>query len=143
MHNRCGRGIRSASSGSLGRVPRAEFPAWRSGDRLFSGRESVTMIAPLTVVDDASSVARQSVGWLVLAVLIAYGCAAVAPLLRHRVRGRVGALVGWCFVPIILACPLLIPSANVGLRAASAFASGEIAFKMVESFRHWAHGERS
>jgi hypothetical protein len=85
----------------------------------------------------------KNVGWLSLAVLIAYGCAAAAPLLRHRVRGRVGALVGWCFVPIILACPLLIPSANVGLWAASAFLSGEITFKVVESFRHWAHGERS
>jgi hypothetical protein len=84
----------------------------------------------------------KNVGWLVLAVLIAYGCAAVAPLLRSRLRGRAGALVGWCLVPIVLACPLLIPSANVGLRAASAFASGDITFKMVESFRHWGHGER-
>jgi hypothetical protein len=84
-----------------------------------------------------------NVGWLFLEVLIAYGCAAVASLLRHRLRGRVGALVGWCFVPIVLACPLLIPSANVGLRAASAFVTGDITFKLVESFRHWGHGERS
>src|SRR4029077_10660430 len=61
----------------------------------------------------------------------------------YRLRGRVGALVGWCFVPIILVCPLLIPSASVGLRAASAFASGEITFKMVEYFRHWGDVERS
>jgi hypothetical protein len=101
------------------------------------------MIAPLTVVDGAESRSMRNAGWLVLAVLCAYGCAAVAPLLRSRVRGRVGALVGWCFVPIVLACPLLIPSANLGLRAASAFASGEITFKMVESFRHWGHGERA
>jgi hypothetical protein len=85
----------------------------------------------------------RNVGWLVLAVLIAYGCAAIAPLLRDRLRGRVGALVGWCLVPIVLACPVLIPSANVGLRAASAFASGDITFKLVESFRHWGHGRRS
>ena len=85
----------------------------------------------------------KNVGWLFLAVLIAYGCAVVAPLLRYRLRGRVGAFVGWCFVPIILACPLLIPSANVGLRAASAFASGDITFKMVDYFRHWGHVERS
>ena len=85
----------------------------------------------------------KNVGWLFLAVLIAYGCAVVAPLLRYRLRGRVGAFVGWCFVPIILVCPLLIPSANVGLRAASAFASGDITFKMVDYFRHWGHVERS
>jgi hypothetical protein len=101
------------------------------------------MIAPLTVVDGAGSRSMRNVGWLVLAVLVAYGGAVVAPLPRYRLRGRVGALVGWCFVPIILVCPLLIPSANVGLRAASAFASGDITFKMVESFRHWGHGERS
>ena len=85
----------------------------------------------------------KDVGWLFLAVLIAYGCAVVAPLLRYRLRGGVGAFVGWCFVPIILGCPLLIPSANVGLRAASAFASGDITFKMVDYFRHWGHVERS
>jgi hypothetical protein len=75
------------------------------------------------------------VGWLFLAVLIAYGCAVVAPLVRDRLRGRVGAFAGWCFVPIILVCPTLIPSANVGLRAASAFVSADITFKMVEYFR--------
>ncbi len=85
----------------------------------------------------------KNAGWLFLAILIAYGCAVVAPLLRYRLRGRVGAFVGWCFVPIILVCPLLIPSANVGLRAASAFASGDITFKMVEYFRHWGNVERS
>jgi hypothetical protein len=85
----------------------------------------------------------KSVGWLVLAVLIAYGCAAVAPLLRCRLRGRVGGLLGWCLVPIVLSCPLLIPSANVGLRAASAFASGDITFKMVEFFRQWGREERA
>ncbi len=79
----------------------------------------------------------QSTGWLFLAILIAYGCAVVAPLPRHRSRGRAGALVSWCFVPVILLCPVLIPSLNVGLRAAAAFASGEIAFKMVEFFRRW------
>jgi hypothetical protein len=84
-----------------------------------------------------------NLGWLFLAILVAYGCAVVAPLLRYRLRGRVGALVGWCIVPIILVCPLLIPSANVGLRAASAFASGDITFKMVDYFRHWRHVERS
>src|SRR6516225_9164869 len=85
----------------------------------------------------------RNLGSLFLAILIAYGCAVVAPLLRYRLRGRVGALVGWCIVPIILVCPLLIPSANVGLRAASAFASGDITFKMVDYFRHWRHVERS
>jgi hypothetical protein len=85
----------------------------------------------------------KNVGWLLLAILIAYGCAAVAPLLRCRLRGRVGAFAGWCFVPIVLACPLVIPTANVGLRAASAFVSGDITFKLVESFRHWRKMGRS
>src|SRR5215831_10603217 len=84
-----------------------------------------------------------NVGWLFLAIVGAYGCAAVAPLLRYWLRGRVGASIGWCFVPIILVCPLLIPSANIGLRAASAFASGDISFKMVDYFRHWGKVERS
>ncbi len=85
----------------------------------------------------------KNVGWLFLAILIAYGFAGVAPLLRYRLRGRVGAFVGWCIVPIIMVCPLLIPSANVGLRTASAFASGDITFKMVDYFRHWGHVGRS
>jgi hypothetical protein len=85
----------------------------------------------------------QNAGWLFLAILGAYGCAVVAPLLRYRLRDRVGAFVGWCLVPIIAACPLLIPSAHVGLRAASAFASAEIIFKMVDYFRQWNGVERS
>jgi hypothetical protein len=85
----------------------------------------------------------QSVGWLLVAILVAYGCAVVAPLSRYHLRCRVAAFVGWCFVPIILACPLLIPSKNVGLRAASAFTSGDIVFKMVDYFRHWNSVERS
>jgi hypothetical protein len=101
------------------------------------------MVVPPTVVDGAGSRSMRNVSWLVLAVLSAYGCAAVAPFLRFQLRGRVVALVGWCLVAVVLACPVLIPSVNVGLRAASAFASAEIAFKMVESFRHWRHGERS
>ena len=32
----------------------------------------------------------KNAGWLFLAILIAYGCAMVAPLLRYRLRGRVG-----------------------------------------------------
>jgi hypothetical protein len=84
----------------------------------------------------------RNVGWLVLAILGAYGCAVVAPLVRCRLRGRAGAFAGWCFVPIILACPLLIPPAKVGLRAASAFASGDITFKLVDSFRRWGDAGR-
>lgn len=84
----------------------------------------------------------KGVAWLLLAVLLAYSFAVVAPLPRYGLRGRAGVLVGWCFVPIILACPLLIPSANVGLRAASAFTSGDIVFKMVDYFRHWGRVDR-
>ena len=64
-----------------------------------------------------------------------------APAIPASGQGR--RFVGWCIVPIILVCPLLIPSANVGLRAASAFASGDITFKMVDYFRHWGNVERS
>ncbi len=85
----------------------------------------------------------KNVGWLFLAILIAYGCAGIAPLLRYGLRGRVGAFAGWCFLPIVVVCPLLIPSANVGLRAVAAFASGDITFKMVDYFRHWGNVERS
>ena len=85
----------------------------------------------------------KSVGWLFLAILTAYGCAVVAPLLRYWFRGRLGAFAGWCIVPIVLICPLLIPSANIGLRAACAFASIEITFKMVEYFRHWSNVEHT
>jgi hypothetical protein len=85
----------------------------------------------------------RDVGWLVLATVGAYGGAVAAGLLRDRVRGRLGACAGWGFVPVVLACPLLIPPGRVGLRAASAFVSGEIVFKMVESFRHWGQGDRS
>src|SRR5581483_10280413 len=84
-----------------------------------------------------------NVGWLLLAILIAYGCAVVVPFVRWRLRGRLGTVVGWCLVAIILGCPRLIPSANVGLRAASAFVSGDIPFKVVESLRHWRQAERS
>ena len=83
-----------------------------------------------------------SVGWLLLAILTAYLCAVAAPLPRLRSRGRAGAFASWCFVPIVLACPALIPSANVGLRAASAVASGDLAFKMVAYFRRWRVLER-
>src|SRR5690242_3325362 len=84
----------------------------------------------------------ENVGWLSLAILVAYGCAAVAPLLRCRLRGRVGDLAGWCLVPVIAACPLLIPAANMALRAVSAFVSADIIFKMVEYFRHRGHAGR-
>jgi hypothetical protein len=50
----------------------------------------------------------KNVGWLYLAVLIAYGCAVVVPLLRYRLRGRAGGFVVWCFVPIILVCPIKV-----------------------------------
>lgn len=83
----------------------------------------------------------QNLGWLLLAIVIAYGCAMVAPLWRCWHPGTIGTFIGWCFVPVIVACPLFIPSANVGLRAASAFASGDIFFKMVDYFRHWDQRE--
>ena len=85
----------------------------------------------------------KNAGWLLLAILVAYACAAVAPLLRARLRGRLGASAGWCLVPIILVCPGLVPSAKLGLRAASCFVSAEISFKMIDYFRRWSQLERS
>ena len=85
----------------------------------------------------------ENAGWLFLAILTAYSCALVAPLLRYWHRGSAGNFAVGCFVPIILACPLLIPSANVGLRALSALASGDIIFKMVDYFRHRGRVGRS
>lgn len=84
-----------------------------------------------------------NVGWLLLAILFAYGAAAIAPLLRYQLRCGFGTFVGWCLLPIVLGCPLFIPPANVGLRAASTFASAEIAFKMVEFFRLWDNLDRT
>ncbi len=81
--------------------------------------------------------------WLILAIFVAYSCALVAPLVRYRFRSRPGAFVGWCFVPIVLLCPLLIPAAKFGLRAASAFVSADISFKMVDYFRQWNKVQRS
>jgi hypothetical protein len=42
-------------------------------------------------------------------------------------------------VPAVLACPLLISSENVGLRAAAACVSADLAFKMVDFFRQRGH----
>ena len=81
--------------------------------------------------------------WLILAILIAYGLAAVAPLLRQKLPSRLGAAAVWCLVPVVVACPLLVPPAKVGRRAASAFVSVDIAFKMVDFFRRWGDVDRS
>lgn len=96
------------------------------------------MIAPLTFVVGVGEISMKNLGWLVLAIVIAYGSAIAAFLVRQRFRGRAGVFAGWCFVAIIVACPLLIPSASVGLRAASAFVSGDIFFRIVDLFRQWA-----
>jgi hypothetical protein len=83
----------------------------------------------------------KNLGWLFLSIFAAYGCAVVAPLLRYGLRGRVGAFAGWCFLPIILVCPWLIPSANVGQRVVCALVSVDIFFKMVDYFRLWGKME--
>lgn len=73
---------------------------------------------------------------LLLAILAAFGCAMVVPLVGFRCRGRLSEAAAWCAVLGILACPLFIPSANIGLRAASAFVSIDLAFKVVDFFRY-------
>lgn len=77
----------------------------------------------------------RNLGWLVLAIVAAYGCAVAALLVRRRSRGRAGAVVGWCFVASTFACPLLIPAASSGLRAGAAFFSVDVMFKLVDIFR--------
>ncbi len=101
------------------------------------------MIAPISASVGEGPRSMHDVGWLLLAILIGYGCASVASILRYRLRGGAGVGIGWCFVPMILACPALIPPADVGLRAISAVASADIAFKMVDYFRQWGRLERS
>ena len=81
-------------------------------------------------------------GSLLLALAVAYGCAVVAPLIRLRSRSKPAVLAAWCLVPVVLGCPLLIPPASVGLRAASAVISGDIAFKIVDYFRRWDRLDR-
>ena len=82
-------------------------------------------------------------GSLLLAFTVAYACAVVAPLLRFRSHSKPATLAVWCLVPVVLACPLLIPSASVGLRAVSAVISVDIAFKIVDYFRRWDRLDRS
>ncbi len=77
----------------------------------------------------------RSLGWLVLAIVAVYGCAAAALLLRRRIGGRAGAVAGWGFVATTFACPLLIPAASSGLRAGAAFFSADVMFKLVDIFR--------
>ena len=70
---------------------------------------------------------------LFLAIATSWGCATAAGVVRSRPLGRAAS---WCLLPAVLACPLLIPAENMGLRAASACISGDLAFKMVDFFRH-------
>ncbi len=84
-----------------------------------------------------------SAGWLFFAIFIAYLCAAIAPLPRHHFRGSTGICMSWCFVPIIFICPIFIPSDHVGMRAASAFISGDIFFKLVDDLQRGSDRARS
>src|SRR4028118_101731 len=78
----------------------------------------------------------ERLGWLLLAIAVAYGLALAVPLLARR--RRLPNWAGWCFTVAALACPLLIPADFVGFRAASAFVSTDLAFKMVDFLRQ--HG---
>src|SRR4051794_9495527 len=52
---------------------------WGRGGRLLPGPRSATMVVASTVVGEARWWPMKDVGWLLLAVLVAYGCAVVAP----------------------------------------------------------------
>lgn len=75
------------------------------------------------------------VGRLLLAVVLAYGCALAVPLLGWWSRGRRLNPVGWFSAAVCLACPLLIPADRVGLRAIAVFVSAELGLKMVDFLR--------
>jgi len=79
-------------------------------------------------------------GWLLLALAAAYGCALAVPLAGWLSPGRLLIPVAWCAVAGCLACPFLIPADRVGLRAAAVFASAELVFKMVDFLRHRGRG---
>jgi MBOAT, membrane-bound O-acyltransferase family len=79
-------------------------------------------------------------GWLFLAITVAYACALAVPLLAWWSRGRLLTPAGWCSATGCLACPLLIPADLVGLRAAAVFVSAELVFKMVDFLRHRGGG---
>jgi hypothetical protein len=74
-------------------------------------------------------------GWLLLACMVAYGCAAAVPLAGWWGGGRPARAAGWGAAAGALACPLLIPAGRVGLRAASAFVATDVAFKVVDFLR--------
>lgn len=61
------------------------------------------------------------------------------PCVRSR-KWRVVASA--CLIASILSCPLLIPAGEVGLRAFSAFVSGDISFKVIDYLRVTADGNR-
>ena len=75
----------------------------------------------------------EGVARLLLAIATSWGCGTAAGIIRFRSQGRAAS---WCLVPVVLACPLLIPSEDVALRAAAAWVSGDLAFKMVDFCRH-------
>jgi hypothetical protein len=85
----------------------------------------------------------KSIGWLLLAILIAYGCAVAAALLLCRPRGKVSVCTGWCFVSLVFGSPLFIPSELVGLRAACAFIAVDIIFKTIDYFGHLGNLNRN
>ncbi|WP_165250617.1 MBOAT family O-acyltransferase [Paludisphaera soli] len=73
-------------------------------------------------------------GRFLLAVAVAFACAAAAPLLNGRSRVRLaGRRARWC-APAILAAPLLIPPDRVGLRAAAAVLAADLALKVLDFF---------
>lgn len=76
----------------------------------------------------------EQLGWLLLAIALAYGCALAVPLLGWF-RGWLLTPAGWCSALGCLACPLLIPTNQVGLRAAAVFVSVELALKIADFLR--------
>lgn len=76
-------------------------------------------------------------GWFLAAVAAACGCAAAVPLASAWLRGGLARAASWGFALGTLACPLLIPSGCVGLRAGLAFLAANFAFKIADFLRQF------
>lgn len=75
--------------------------------------------------------------YVLFALAAAYATALAIPLFRRQ-DGSIH-LAAWCLAPIPLACPLLIPSDQVVLRALSALPCTDLSLRVTDYLRHSRH----